>query len=531
MKKTPHTTNGRKSKADGKPKRGAAELIVELAKAKYRFGMSTENEPFAVARDGNGVAVLLDQSTGGIQPHLAAEYHKLYGKVVGQTAVSNALEVLRGQLRDCRKERLHLRVAPHGDQVVIDIGDETGRAIVVTPGFGWEIVDRSPVLFRRNALTAPLVIPVPGGTVEDLRRLVNVSDRDFELLICWLVAAMVPDIPHPVLLLSGVAGTGKTKCAEMLLSLFDPSTAPLCSLGRDEDKWHDLVSNRWGVLTDNVSTISPEQSDLLCKAVTGDSLVRRKLYTNREVVTSSIRNVVLITSIDPGAIAGDLGERIIRLELEYIPPDQRIDERTLQEVKTQLRPKILGALLDGLVHTLERLPHVAGRKLPRMADFGKILAAAEDAEVAKGALERFWQQQEELALDIVDSDSFGAAVKEFALKNGGWQGTATALLEALWPDSDGPRPREWPKANRALRKISQFIPQLRSDGILIDNDRKGKNRTRMIYITLVEASEGAATPPVSEANDDDWSAGESVDHDSVVPVPDDVDDRDDDIPF
>jgi len=34
--------------------------------------------------------------------------------------------------------------------IVLDLGDASGRAVLIRPGT-WEIVDRSPVLFRRTA--------------------------------------------------------------------------------------------------------------------------------------------------------------------------------------------------------------------------------------------------------------------------------------------------------------------------------------------------------------------------------------------
>ena len=70
---------------------------------------------------------------------------------------------------------------------------------------------------------------------------------------------------------------------------------------------------------DNVSTIPDWWSDSLCKAVTGDGWLRRKLYTDGELAVLSFRRVVLLTSISTlYALRGDLGDRVLLVDLEPI---------------------------------------------------------------------------------------------------------------------------------------------------------------------------------------------------------------------
>ena len=81
---------------------------------------------------------------------------------------------------------------------MLDLGTPDGRAVLIS-GEGWEIVDESPVLFRRTRLTSPLPIPVPATAptpdgLAQLRGLLNVSESGFQLLVAWLVAALSPDI-------------------------------------------------------------------------------------------------------------------------------------------------------------------------------------------------------------------------------------------------------------------------------------------------------------------------------------------------
>jgi len=90
---------------------------------------------------------------------------------------------------------------------VIDLGRADG-ALVRVSAAGWRVkrAAESGPLFRRSRLTSRLPIPVQGGDLAELRDLLNVSDGSWPLLMSWLVAALLPDIAHPILFLTGEQG-------------------------------------------------------------------------------------------------------------------------------------------------------------------------------------------------------------------------------------------------------------------------------------------------------------------------------------
>jgi hypothetical protein len=63
-------------------------------------------------------------------------------------------------------------------------------------------VRRTVEACRRHTLR----MPSRGGSIELLRRYVNVSDDDFRLLVVWLAAALRPVGPYPILVLYGEHG-------------------------------------------------------------------------------------------------------------------------------------------------------------------------------------------------------------------------------------------------------------------------------------------------------------------------------------
>ncbi len=219
------------------------------------------------------------------------------------------------------------------------------------------------------------------------------SGDAWPLIIGWLVAALLPDIPHVVLLLSGLQGTGKSCAARALVMLFDPSPAPLRSEPRNLEQWQIAASGSWAVCLDNLSGIATWLADAICRAATGDGLVKRKLYSDGDLAVLAFRRVVLLTSIDPGALRGDVGERLMMVDLEKIPDADRRTEQEIDALLVARSAAVARRLLDALAAVLAKLPEVRPPRLPRMADFAAVLAAADAAGITDRALDRFHGQQ------------------------------------------------------------------------------------------------------------------------------------------
>src|SRR5690606_25185034 len=142
-----------------------------------------------------------------------------------------------GRAMDLDPRPVELRLASHGGQVVLDLGGADGRCVIAGPD-GWRISSTSPVLFRRTGLTSPIPAPGEAGRTESgigaLRSLLNVTESGLRLVVGWLVAGLIADMPHPILAALGEQGTGKSTALAMLTNLIDPSPAPLRSLPKDQ---------------------------------------------------------------------------------------------------------------------------------------------------------------------------------------------------------------------------------------------------------------------------------------------------------
>lgn len=477
-----------------------AAVLVRLAEKHYRMLASDDGRPYAVKRSGPNVTLLL-RAKGALRAQLARIYADEYkGRVPTSAALTDALTVLEGRAAEQIREPVYLRLAWHEGCVVLDLGTADGACAVADPG-GWSQERRSPVLFRRTKLTSPIPDPVRDGDgLGRLRSLLNAEEREFRLIVGWLVAALIPDIPHPIMALRGEQGSAKSSTAQMLANLIDPSPAPLRSVPRDIKQWAITASASWAVALDNVSTVPGWLSDTLCKAVTGDGYVDRVLYSDDDVTVLAFRRVILMTSIDPGALAGDLAERLLVIELKPISDGDRRPDAEVKAAYADSRPAILGSLLDLLVLVLATLPRLSMDRMPRMADFARVLKAV-DAVQQWTTLDDYLSAATDVTADVLGGDVFASAVIAVANRTGEWQGTATELLAAVvTPD---PRPKEWPKdATRASGRLKRLATALRAVGIDVTETRStDRNRTRLYRIEQrIGRSSGDFRNPASAAS-------------------------------
>lgn len=482
-------TSSRGRRGDDQQKTSAADLLLNAALEEYRVGRSTTGEPYAVPINGPYVARRLRGGRDSLRAELAANYARANRKAAPAQAIADVLTTLEGYAAAEPEVQLHLRVAADGDDVLVDLGDPDGTVIRVSPG-SWTVETdrRDGPLFERTTLTHALPIPERDGDVDELRQLINVSDRDWPLLLAWLVAALIPDIDHPIALLTGQQGTGKSTAARILTSLVDPSGAPLRRMPRDEDAWAVAASGSWVVCLDNLSAIPAWLSDALCRAVTGDGDVRRRLYSDGDLYVLSYRRVLMLTSIDTGAIRGDLADRLLAIELEPITREGRRTARELASAVNEARPRILGGLLDLVAAVLAALPEARQTLVerPRMADFAELLAAL-DMVRGTDTLQQYAQGAMDLAASVVDTDQVASAVAVFAASHTFWRGTATELLEAI--NQATPierRDRSWPKdGTRLSGRLRRVVPALAEIGIHVEFIQT--KRARLIELRTTDA--------------------------------------------
>jgi hypothetical protein len=450
-----------------------ATRLVSLALAHYRLVQGEDSRMYVTEHDGPAVVRSL-RGREGLRPKLSSLYFDIHHQAPGGAALTDALSVLEGMAERADREPVALRIAETGPQsIALDLATPDGRCVVVEPG-GWRLADRSPVLFRRTSLTGALPVPGRAGSLDPLAELLNVDEARFRLIVAWLVAALMPGIPHPILALVGEQGTAKTTAARLVMSLVDASPAPVRTQPRDMRSWAAMAAASWIVLIDNVSSIPAWFSDTLCKAVTGDGIVERALHTDDDINIITFRRCIALTAIDAGRLAGDLAERLLTIELDVIPPERRRPDAEIAALYDTARPSLLGALLDLAAEVLAALPDVRLAELPRMADFARILGALDKVR-GWSSLADYTAAAAAASQAVLDGDPVADAVLALIARQPVWSGTAGELLARLSPEH---RPQGWPRTPQAISgALKRMAPALRaSGGLTVEFPPRGQSR-------------------------------------------------------
>ena len=477
-------------------KRKAATVLIDLAESTHEFVRSEEGVTFAIPSSGPRLARQL-RGSKSFRAKLAAAYHARYDQAASGQALTDAILTLEARAFERPRQRIDLRVAGSAEgEVVIDLGDASGRAVVVGSR-GWGIAPEAPALFRRTELTDAMPEPVRGGSLQGMRSLLNLTDEDWDLLVGYMVSAWIPDIPHPILLVTGEQGSAKTSLQRTIASLLDPSPAGVRSMPRNQQEWWVASGASWGLALDNASWIPGWLSDELCQAATGSAAVRRALYTDDDLVVTTLRGVVMLNSIGlSGSMRGDLGHRLVPIQMERIEGYR--SERKLRAEWGRVLPAAFGALLDLLAGVLERWSRTEEDPGLRMTDFARVLKAV-DTIRGTDAVGIYRRRLESISEQVVEGDLVASAVRRFlesraegATSDRGpsgpeepeepeeWLGTATELLaelEVLVPEERRRRRGSWPTNPQQLSvHLRRTMSDLRALGVEVTEPQGSHQR-------------------------------------------------------
>ncbi|MGO9603978.1 MAG: hypothetical protein ACLQAT_11355 [Candidatus Binataceae bacterium] len=421
------------------------------------------------------------------QLFLLRTYYRETGNSPGAQAIRATLELFEAKaLFDGEEAPVNLRVANHRGKLYLDLCDRAWRAVEIDAE-GWRIVTRPPPRFHRTRGSQPLPTPERGGGLDELRRFLNVDHQGWILIKAFLVAALRPSVPCPILVAKGEQGAGKTTACRIISALIDPRTGALRGVPREVRDLTAAARNSWIVCFDNLSHLPDELADAACRLATGGGFGGRQLYSDHdEAIFDATRPLVFNAIPDLGAARPDFLDRAVIVELLDLRPAMRRDEAQFWREFEQARPRILGALLDAATAGLGNLPNVRLAQLPRMADFAVWVSACETAlGLQRGeALEAYRANCADARTLALEASPVYEALREVA--RAGFSGTSSELLfllSKLASDSTR-RSRRWPKAPNLLSNLlRRMAGNLRSAGIEIYFNRADQQGRRIISVT------------------------------------------------
>jgi len=371
---------------------------------------------------------------------------------------------------------------------------DLGGSAVRVDKSGWEVIEQPPILFKPHEHQEKQVTPSKNGNIQALRQFVNISsDEDWALFLVFAISAFIPSFPQPVLVLTGSQGAGKTTPMRMLKKLVDPSKLPSTGSPSDQEEMFRLADKHLLLFFDNLSSLSPKVSDILCKLVTGDGFSRRTKYTDDDETIFVSKRAIMMNGINSFITRADLLDRTIILELGRIPDDKRLPEDELWQRFEEERSKILGGIFDILSRAMSLYGSNVPDRLPRMADFAKWGIAINSAikqvdeswmvDFVKAYEKNIECQNEE----AIQANPVAVAVRMLVKEKIVWEGSATDLLHELETSTDIEmcyltKHVMWPKDSARLgRSLMRAETNLKRAHITIEKFRK--NNSQMLRIT------------------------------------------------
>lgn len=475
-------TGGRASQAD---------LLVRLVESEPGLELfhSPDGDAYAWVTV-NGHRETRKVTTKDFREWLSHRFYKDTGKSPSSQALQTAIGTVCGKAKFASPQQpIFLRIAPHGHDIWLDLCDADWSAVQITR-HGWKIVpsEQVPVRFIRRQGMQALPQPVPVGSVEELRALLNFEDEEHWSLTCgWLVGAFNPHGPYGVLNINGEKGSGKSTACRLCRRMIDPNKADLRRPPKDERDVFIAAGNGWVCCYNNLSGLRRDISDALCALSTDGGFATRALYENDDETIFDQRRPVILNGIEELAERSDLVDRMVSFTLPPIPPHKRREEREVLADYERARPRVLGAILTAVSAALRNLSATTLSEKPRMADLAMWVTAAEEGlgwvpgRFARAML----KNQRDSVVASVEASAIGPYVLRL-IERGALVGTATDLLERLNAErGDLAPPPDWPRQGKGLgAALRRIAPDLRSMGItvLIPKQGTGRDKQRVIRI-------------------------------------------------
>jgi hypothetical protein len=409
---------------------------------------------------------------------------------------------------DGKKEEVYVRLAYQDGNIYLDLANDAWQVVEVTAK-GWQVIDKSPVNFRHTKGQEAMPVPThERGGLRELDQFFNFTDdQDRVLTVAFIVGAYHPTGPYPVYVQVGEQGTAKSTRSRFIAKLIDPRTPALRSGNVNEQDIMLWSSSSWLISYDNLSSVSPNLSDTMCRVSTGGGAGKRKLYDDDEEVLFDVKRPQTLNGISELATRGDLLDRAILVYPQK--PELRIPEQELYAQFDKAWPRILGAILDGVQSALVWQQFNEMEDLPRMADFAVWVDASEfGLEWKPGTfLDHYRSNQQEAQSLAIEGHVVASELVKF-VRPGCKEQTASDWLQwitdtADMPSLNGNNPvklREWPRtSNRFSSDLNRIAPAPRSAGITIEKVRTHKQK----YIKICrekDASDAYDDPNLIDAD-------------------------------
>jgi len=347
-----------------------AKAIVEGARAATPF-LSLEGEAYvSVPSENIDARQIYPLHSAEFRDWLSHAYYNEFEDVPAASSFRAALQTLEARARhgEMAPQKVDYRIGFEGDpyapsRIFMDLAGHRGQLVEITSR-GWAIADNFQHAFRRS--NAMLALPVPAAAsgarpLEEIRELLGLgAGANWSKILCWMMSAMRPSGPYPILAITGPGGSGKSLLARALRSLIDPCAVPLRRFSaRDRNIAQCAVSN-WLVAFDMVHSIGPAASEALAAIASGDALEISR-PGRREPLHQQIARPILLAASAEVAVQSwtpprELASRTMTVKLA--PVSKRRTEAAIWREMEAIRPAAFAVLCSAVSQAMRDVREV-----------------------------------------------------------------------------------------------------------------------------------------------------------------------------
>lgn len=331
------------------------------------------------------------------------------------TLINKVVGILSSKIRkDANKLELDYRIAKdiNGDFLYQLTKDE----MVVINENGYKIAPILKATFKVDNTFTNQVKPSNKPSMKRILDVLNLNEEDKKLLQVLIISLFIPDIQKASLVLASPTGTGKSTITDIIKRIVDPTPNKKVKAPKSLNELEQIISKSYLPCFDNIDYISTEQSNVLCRAITGDTHIK---YEKNKTITSSYTRPIILNGIKCPVYKEDLIDRLVIIEPPTIITPLTREE--IDKIIDEELPNALAYIFNTLSKAKDIYKDLQIDIVDRMADWYKwAYAIAEAIEYGSGWMfESLFRKNRNKQTDIILSNNpITIALKEF-VNNGG----------------------------------------------------------------------------------------------------------------
>ncbi|WP_415713219.1 hypothetical protein [Maridesulfovibrio sp.] len=353
-------------------KKSRQDLLSDFAVEQDLY-VNQDGIPFASIPRQNRIDAV-EVESADYSKYLSREFRRKYG--VSAPDLKNALRDSSAVAEDAQHD-VYNRFHYDGETLLLDLNNPQDE-IVIANKHGWNVVPKGDYRFSRYSDYEAYPTPDPNGNIVDIFEFLNIDNELDQIVMgAWITSIFRTDITRPICALIAPTGSGKSVTSEFIRRTVDPVRKSGISAPTSEQNFATSLSHNKLPTYDNMGIMkSAEMQNHFCRAVTGETIERRSLYTNNDIFYTSFKTPILLTAIEMPFSQNDLIGRTFSPFLPKLSKEKKLNggkvfksEKLLNAEFAKKHASILGGILNVFSSAMRYEESLDYSHMSRVGDF------------------------------------------------------------------------------------------------------------------------------------------------------------------